>query len=120
MFMCLRLVPVVPALGTDVTAQLAIDEDGLRVFAPRTAQIAFRHAVVRGQPAIPKDETAGLPFARGGCRNERIGQRPDFAIAEQRRSGPENKIGRTLDIAFREANAGIFGNGLAITVARPI
>ena len=49
------VVPVVPALGTDVRAHVAVDEHGVGIRTPRTAEIDFLYAVGSGQLAVVED-----------------------------------------------------------------
>ena len=69
------LIPVVPALGADVGAKLAVQQHGFRVVPPGAAQInaALRHALPK-EAAVGKHIPEALPLRGGGGGGVALGK----------------------------------------------
>ena len=107
------LIPVVPPLRTDVRAQFAVQQDGFRELAPRSAEVnrAVRDAFAL-KAAFHEHIAEFLPFRGGCCRAEaergfffiavvaQAVDAHDVAVFEPRRRAAEDEVDIALDAAM--------------------
>ena len=100
------LLPVVPAFGTDMAAEVAVHEEGVAIVAPRTAEVDLRGFTVGDETAVVEDVAIGLILGGGGSRHVGVDEALDGAAFEPRRGRTEDKIGGATDVAVLEEETG--------------
>lgn len=117
-FFILRVAPVVPTCRCDVAAHLAIHEEGLGVWAPRTTQIYLVNTHISCQLALVEDIAVFLT-SRAGCGCDVTAcLAVNLTILKPCQARTEHEIGGSLNVAVVEGDAGacLAGiNGILIT-----
>ena len=104
--------PVMPALGTYLLAEVAVHEQRIAVITPRTTQIDLADTRGSGDAAVVEHIAVGLVLGRGGCGDVGVGLAEDVAMLEPRDGGTEDEVGGSLNVTVLEVKAGASHTGI--------